>query len=224
MTRQRATGIGGVFLRAKDASVLRAWYAEHLGVEISDWGGQKFDWTAGGSTTWAVFEAETEYFGRPEQASMVNYRVEDLDAMLAQLRADGVRVADSVEDAEYGRFGWAYDCEGNRFELWQPPRDSDRRSLGVGTAQLDSGLTVPESVRSRVILLGRDLPEILQVPAPGEHGFRKGVGEGPLQGIRTGYALCAVDVVLADAPQRVLGLDDEEAPRRPRDDGVDVGI
>jgi predicted enzyme related to lactoylglutathione lyase len=118
---QRVLGIGGVFLRARDADALRAWYATHLGVEVSDWGGQQFNWTVGGSTTWAVFEADTQYFGRPDQAYMINFRVDDLDAMLSQLRAAGVEVAGQVEEHEYGRFGWAYDGEGNRFEMWQPP-------------------------------------------------------------------------------------------------------
>ena len=118
---QRVTGIGGVFLRARDADALRAWYARHLGAEISEWGGQQFEWNAGGSTTWAVFEADTEYLGRPEQSFMINFRVDDLDAMLSQLRAARVEVADEVAEHEHGRFGWAYDCEGNRFEMWQPP-------------------------------------------------------------------------------------------------------
>ncbi len=118
---QRVTGIGGAFVRARDAAALRAWYAKHLGIDISDWGGKQFDWTAGGSTTWAVFDADTEYFGRAEQMCMVNFRVADLDGMLAQLRAAGVQVADEIHEQEFGRFGWAHDCEGNRFELWQPP-------------------------------------------------------------------------------------------------------
>jgi predicted enzyme related to lactoylglutathione lyase len=118
---EKVTGIGGVFLRAKDPQALLAWYAEHLGVPISEWGGQQFPWSAGGSTTWAVFRPDTDYFGPGDQAMMVNYRVGDLDAMLAQLRAAGVEVVDHVEEQEYGRFGWAVDCEGNRFELWEPP-------------------------------------------------------------------------------------------------------
>jgi predicted enzyme related to lactoylglutathione lyase len=117
---QRVTGIGGVFVRARDAAALRAWYAEHLGIEMGEWGGQQFIWTAGGSTTWAVFEPDTDYFGSRDQRTMVNFRVDDLDAMLAQLRAAGVTVDDKIEEAEYGRFGWAQDGEGNRIELWQP--------------------------------------------------------------------------------------------------------
>jgi predicted enzyme related to lactoylglutathione lyase len=118
---ERVTGIGGVFVRARDAQALRKWYAEHLGIDVAGWGGAQLDWTPGGSTTWSIFEADTGYFGAPEQAYMVNYRVPDLDAMLAQLRAAGVPVVDRLEEGEYGRFGWAVDPEGNRFELWEPP-------------------------------------------------------------------------------------------------------
>ncbi|MBB5894798.1 VOC family protein [Kutzneria kofuensis] len=117
----RVTGIGGVFLRARDAAALRAWYAEHLGIDGGDWGGKQFEWTAGGSTTWAVFDADSEHLGDRGQGFMVNFRVDDLDAMLARLRAAGAQVDDKVEDTDFGRFGWAHDIEGNRFELWQPP-------------------------------------------------------------------------------------------------------
>jgi predicted enzyme related to lactoylglutathione lyase len=118
---QRVTGIGGVFLRGGNAEALRAWYAEHLGIEINPaYGGSTFAWSGGGSTTWAVFPADTGYLGRPEQACMVNYRVADLDAMLAQLRAAGAEVIGAAQEDSNGRFGWAVDPEGNRFELWQP--------------------------------------------------------------------------------------------------------
>jgi predicted enzyme related to lactoylglutathione lyase len=118
---ERVTGIGGVFQRPRDAAALREWYASHLGIEIADYGGATFQWSAGGSTTWAIFDADTDYFGRPEQRFMINFRVVDLDAMLAQLRAAGVEVEDHIEESEYGRFGWATDPEGTRLELWQPP-------------------------------------------------------------------------------------------------------
>jgi predicted enzyme related to lactoylglutathione lyase len=117
---ERVTGIGGVFQRAGQSASLREWYAEHLGIDISEWGTTTFEWAPGGSTTWALFDRDSEYFGRPEQAFMVNFRVTDLDAMLAQLRAAGVEVLDDVQEAEYGRFGWAVDPEGTRFELWEP--------------------------------------------------------------------------------------------------------
>ena len=117
----RVTGIGGVFIRAHDAEALRGWYSEHLGITIDGDSGAQFTWTSGGSTVFSIFAASSPYFGRPDQPCMINFRVDDLGAMLAQLRADGVEVIDATEDAAYGKFGWAVDPEGNRFELWQPP-------------------------------------------------------------------------------------------------------
>ncbi len=114
---QRVTGIGGVFFRAASPESLRRWYAEHLGIPDEGFGAR---FTTGGPTVWAPFDEATEYFPLSQQ-HMVNYRVEDLDQMLAQLRAAGVEVDDRVEDAAYGRFGWAVDPEGTRFELWQAP-------------------------------------------------------------------------------------------------------
>jgi predicted enzyme related to lactoylglutathione lyase len=111
---ERVRGIGGVFIRARDPDALRAWYAENLGVE------DMFAAESGDLTVWSVFPADTDYFGPSQQQSMLNYRVRDLDAMLAQLRAAGAVVDDRVEEYEYGRFGWAMDPEGNRFELWEP--------------------------------------------------------------------------------------------------------
>ena len=114
------TGIGGVFFRSGDPDALRGWYARHLGIEMEEYG-TTFTADAGDQTVWAPFPVETEYFGRREQELMVNFRVRDLDAMLGQLRSAGVEVDERVEEHEYGRFGWATDPEGNRFELWQPP-------------------------------------------------------------------------------------------------------
>jgi predicted enzyme related to lactoylglutathione lyase len=112
-------GIGGVFFRTTDPDALRAWYAEHLGIEMEDYG-TTFTAAAGDQTVWAPFPADTDYFGRRDQQLMVNFRVRDLDAMLEQLRSAGVVVDARVEAHEYGRFGWATDPDGNRFELWQP--------------------------------------------------------------------------------------------------------
>lgn len=112
-------GIGGVFFRTDDPDALRAWYAEHLGIEMEDYG-TTFTAKEGDRTVWAPFPADSGYFGRVEQQLMVNFRVRDLDAMLAQLRERGVEVDPRVEEHEYGRFGWATDPDGNRFELWQP--------------------------------------------------------------------------------------------------------
>jgi predicted enzyme related to lactoylglutathione lyase len=118
---ERVQGIGGVFFRSRDPEALAAWYAQHLGIDIDpSYGGASFPGADGTYTVWSSFPADTDYFGESGQGFMVNYRVGDLDAMLQQLRSAGVRVDDDVEDSDSGRFAWAYDLEGNRFELWQP--------------------------------------------------------------------------------------------------------
>jgi predicted enzyme related to lactoylglutathione lyase len=116
---ERVLGIGGVFLRADDPEALRAWYETNLGIPIESWGGNAFVADAGDATVWSIFPVDTEYWPAAKQC-MVNYRVRDLEAMLAQLRAAGAEVDDRVEEQEFGRFGWATDPEGNRIELWQP--------------------------------------------------------------------------------------------------------
>lgn len=118
---EKITGIGGIFLRARDPQKLAAWYQQYLGVTIDP--GQTYGCLlakAEDMTVWSTFSEDTDYFGSRQQQCMVNYRVADLDAMLAQLRAGGAVVDDKVQDEDYGRFGWASDPEGNRFELWQP--------------------------------------------------------------------------------------------------------
>lgn len=124
---ERVTGIGGVFFKAKDTKKLKAWYQEHMGIEPDEQGYVVFLWRerenpdAKASTVWEAFPADTTYFG-PERAQyMINYRVRNLDAMLAQLRAAGATVDDDIQVLDtIGRFGWATDPDGNRFELWEP--------------------------------------------------------------------------------------------------------
>ena len=128
--RVQVAGIGGVFFKARDPVALAAWYREHLGVMVAPDGTHAL-FTAGPDggdaagtpvvTVWSAFPADTPYFGEGPSSWMINYRVSDLDAMLAQLRAAGAWVSDEVQESEYGRFGWAADPEGSRFELWQPP-------------------------------------------------------------------------------------------------------
>jgi len=115
---KRVTAIGGVFLRARDPVALAAWYGEHLGLDIESWNGALVP--ASAEAVWAAFPPDTTYFGRAEQQVMVNYCVDNLDAMVAQLRAAGVDV-DQPQETENGRFAWAFDPEGNRFELYQRP-------------------------------------------------------------------------------------------------------
>jgi catechol 2,3-dioxygenase-like lactoylglutathione lyase family enzyme len=126
--KQKVLGLGGVFVRANDPKALAAWYREHLGFDVHDFGGSFgaiFPFADGeaGYQVWTAFPATTPYFGSPGQPQMLNFRVADLDALLAQLRAAGVTVDDKVERSEYGAFGWCVDGEGNRVELWQPPPD-----------------------------------------------------------------------------------------------------
>lgn len=127
MTSQRVRGIGGVFFKARDPKALAEWYGRVLGVPVQAWGGAVFRWeardTAGGAATvWAPFAEDTTHFAPSVKPWMVNFVVDDLDAMLAQARAAGAAVEDRVTDDESGRFGWLLDPEGTRIELWQPRR------------------------------------------------------------------------------------------------------
>lgn len=121
----RVTGVGGVFIRSTDPKKLSAWYAEHLGVPLNDWGGASFEWKdeipAGtGATAWSAFPQDTKYFGEGQQAVMINYRVDDLPALLEKLEAAGVWIDPKRDDGDFGRFAWIKDCDGNRVELWEP--------------------------------------------------------------------------------------------------------
>jgi predicted enzyme related to lactoylglutathione lyase len=124
----RVTGIGGIFFKARDAEALRAWYRQHLGIDIQPWGGVAFKWHDGetggreGATIWSIFDGQSDYFGSDTQQSMINYRVDDLARLLAELRAEGCKVDDKVEESAFGKFGWVHDPEGNRLELWEPPQ------------------------------------------------------------------------------------------------------
>lgn len=124
---KRVTGIGGVFFKAKDPKALGEWYRTHLGMNVQAWGGAVFRWSEDnpggtGTTAWNLFKDDTSYFAPSTASFMVNYRVEDLDALLAKLREEGCNVDAKVEESEYGKFGWVMDPEGNRLELWQPPK------------------------------------------------------------------------------------------------------
>ena len=124
---KRVTGIGGVFFKSKDPKALGEWYRRHLGLEVEGWGGVAFRWVTPdnpggtGTTVWSPFNEDTRYFGPGPARFMVNFRVDDLPALLAALRAEGCEVDTRVEESEYGKFGWVQDPDGNRVELWQPP-------------------------------------------------------------------------------------------------------
>jgi predicted enzyme related to lactoylglutathione lyase len=124
---ERVTGIGGIFFKSEDPKKLKAWYQQNMGIEPDAQGYVVFVWRerddpdARASTVWEPFPADTTYFEPTRSQFMINYRVRNLDAMLAQLRAAGAKVEDKIEVLEsIGRFGWATDLDGNRFELWEP--------------------------------------------------------------------------------------------------------
>jgi predicted enzyme related to lactoylglutathione lyase len=123
-------GIGGVFFKAQDPEKLATWYREHLGLEVEEYGGVTFREGPNPNetgpprqayTVWSPFPADTDYFAPSKKSFMINFRVTDLDALLAKLRAEGVAVDERTERSEFGYFGWTMDPEANRIELWEPP-------------------------------------------------------------------------------------------------------
>ena len=122
---ERVTGIGGIFFKAADPKALGAWYREHLGVDVADWGGAVFQWggpdSKPGMTIWTPFAQDTTLMAPSAASFMINFRVADLAGLLAALRAEGCNVLDKTDDSEYGKFGWVLDPEGNKVELWEPP-------------------------------------------------------------------------------------------------------
>jgi len=127
---QKVTGIGGVFIKARDPKALAAWYQQHLGIAFGENLYISFRWVnenrpgIPGHTVFSFFKEDTPYFKPSEQPYMINFRVKDLAALLEALRNDGVWVDEKTENYEYGRFGWCMDPEGNKIELWEPVDDA----------------------------------------------------------------------------------------------------
>lgn len=122
---KRVTGIGGIFFQSRDPQSLGAWYRDHLGLDVTDWGGAIFHWGGPGSekgiTIWSAFKSDTTYLEPGTASFMINFRVDDLHGLLAALKAEGCNVEDRTEESEQGKFGWVIDPEGNKVELWEPP-------------------------------------------------------------------------------------------------------
>ncbi|WP_196161726.1 VOC family protein [Reinekea sp. G2M2-21] len=124
---KRVTGIGGIFFKAKDAPALQAWYKRHLGIDVQEWGGTAFNWAdsegnaTGGSTIWLIGSNDGEQFAPSQASFMINYRVDDLYALVEALKQEGCNVLEKIDDSEFGMFAWVIDPEGNKVELWQPP-------------------------------------------------------------------------------------------------------
>lgn len=124
----KVTGLGGVFFKSKDPDALRAWYEKHLGLKFDDWGSISFrfeETSPGGRdvcAVWGPFPQDTKYFDPSPSPFMFNFRVDDLEAMLDKLIAEGVEVLPEREaDEVCGRFAWILDGEGHKVELWEPP-------------------------------------------------------------------------------------------------------
>ena len=124
-TMKKVTGIGGIFFKTKDPVKMREWYQTHLGLDTDQYG-TNFEWRQGadpekkGFTQWSPFSENTRYFEPSGKDFMINYRVENLEALVAELKSQGVIVTDEIETFEYGKFVHILDLEGNKLELWEP--------------------------------------------------------------------------------------------------------
>lgn len=123
---KKATGIGGIFFKCKDPKKMAEWYQKNLGLTTNPYGGVTFEWYEGtdstkrGQTQWQPFPEATKYFEPSTKDYMINYRVENLEALVEQLKKNGVTIVDKIEAFEYGKFIHIIDVEGNKVELWEP--------------------------------------------------------------------------------------------------------
>jgi len=131
---KRVTGIGGIFFKCKDTKKMREWYQKHLGLNTNQYGAV-FEWWQGadstkkGFTQWSPFTEKTKYFEPSTKDFMINYRVANLEALVEELKKEGVTIADKIETFEYGKFVHIIDIEGNKIELWEP-NDIEYEKLG----------------------------------------------------------------------------------------------
>jgi predicted enzyme related to lactoylglutathione lyase len=132
---KRVTGIGGIFFKCKDPRKMREWYKTHLGLHTNQYGAV-FEWRQGADTTkkgftqWSPFAEKTKYFEPSTKDFMINYRVENLEALVVELKKEGVTITDTIETVDYGKFVHIMDIEGNKIELWEA-NDLEFEKLGV---------------------------------------------------------------------------------------------
>ena len=123
---KRVTGIGGVFIKARDPKALAAWYDSHLGFSFGENLYVSFKWvnennpTVPGNTIFSFFKQESKYFEPSASPFMINFRVKDLKALLGKLKEEGVQIIGDIQEEEYGKFGWIMNPDGNKIELWEP--------------------------------------------------------------------------------------------------------
>lgn len=122
---KKVTGIGGIFFKCKDPAKMKEWYSKNLGMQTDEYG-TSFEWREGdnpnkkGFTQWSPFEQDTKYIEPSTKDFMINYRVENIEALVEELKKDGVNVVDDIETYDYGKFVHIMDIEGNKIELWEP--------------------------------------------------------------------------------------------------------
>ena len=123
---KKVTGIGGIFFKCADPKKMNEWYGKHLGVPVSDYGAM-FQWREldkperEGYTVWSPFPSNTKYFDPSKKDFMINYRVENIEALVEELKSAGVKILDEITPSEYGKFVHILDPEGNKIELFEPP-------------------------------------------------------------------------------------------------------
>jgi predicted enzyme related to lactoylglutathione lyase len=122
----KVTGIGGVFIKSsKDNDALNAWYRDNLGINLQDWGGAILEWSEdkqvdGGQTVWTTAAPDSKWFAPSESSFMINYRVDDLDGLIARFKENGVEIVKGPDEDFNGKFAWVMDPDGNKVELWEP--------------------------------------------------------------------------------------------------------
>jgi predicted enzyme related to lactoylglutathione lyase len=136
---KKVTGIGGIFFKCKDPQKVKDWYSKNLGLQTDEYGttfewGQESESSAKGFTQWSPFPENTEYFNPSTKDFMINYRVENLQELVDQLKRDNVTILDGIESFEYGKFVHILDIEGNKIELWEP-NDIELDKIVVGVTE-----------------------------------------------------------------------------------------
>ncbi len=135
----KVTGIGGIFFFSENPEQTRAWYAQHLGLEVNEWG-SSFEFRNANRPDeinylqWSPFKQGSEYFAPSKREFMINYRVQNIEGLVAKLRKEGVTIVDEIETFDYGKFVHIMDAEGNKIELWEPV-DSVFTDMGLPTTK-----------------------------------------------------------------------------------------
>ncbi len=138
-TTPKVTGIGGIFFRTKDPQATKDWYKNNLGLATNEWGAPFETRNANNPeeinyTQWSPFDENTEYFNPSEKEFMINYRVQNIEGLVENLKANGVTIVDSIETYDYGKFVHIMDNDGNKIELWEPV-DSVFTEMGLETTK-----------------------------------------------------------------------------------------